>query len=222
MDTPFFHPQETPERVGFDRSQTLGGRLTHIEDTVNRTNAVEQPVAVAANILGEDRPYAPVPYFWTDQFGTKIQVHGTVPADAEDTVVAGSREDGRFLALYSRDGHPAGVLGWNMPKQARLHRKALVDAPPVPSPVPSRWRASTVRLSRPGPAGHHPRRAPPPGVRRGHPPLRGPAAGQAGAPGDPSRPPRRIPTLRVAGDLERLPFKYDSVIYGVHELPVTW
>ncbi|MFI0773854.1 cytochrome P450 [Streptomyces sp. NPDC021212] len=33
---------------------------------------------------------------------------------------------------------------------------------------------------------------------------------------------RRIPTLRLATDLERVPFKYDAVIYGVHELPVTW
>lgn len=33
---------------------------------------------------------------------------------------------------------------------------------------------------------------------------------------------RRIPTLRAAADVERIPFKYDSVIYGIHELPVTW
>jgi cytochrome P450 len=33
---------------------------------------------------------------------------------------------------------------------------------------------------------------------------------------------RRIPTLRPATALERVPFKYDSVIYGVYELPVTW
>jgi cytochrome P450 len=33
---------------------------------------------------------------------------------------------------------------------------------------------------------------------------------------------RRIPTLRVAADLEQIPFKYDSVVYGVYELPVTW
>lgn len=32
MDTPFFYPQETPERVEFHKSQALGGRLTQIED----------------------------------------------------------------------------------------------------------------------------------------------------------------------------------------------
>ncbi|UBU17864.1 cytochrome P450 [Nonomuraea gerenzanensis] len=33
---------------------------------------------------------------------------------------------------------------------------------------------------------------------------------------------RRIPGLRLAVPLEELPFKSDAVIYGVHELPVTW
>lgn len=34
MDTPFFYPQETPERVEFHRSQAKGNRLTRIEDVV--------------------------------------------------------------------------------------------------------------------------------------------------------------------------------------------
>lgn len=32
MDTPFFYPQETPERVEFHKSQGMGNRLTRIED----------------------------------------------------------------------------------------------------------------------------------------------------------------------------------------------
>ncbi|TWF93411.1 SDR family oxidoreductase [Saccharopolyspora dendranthemae] len=34
MDTPFFYPQETPERVEFHKSQALGNQLTNIEDIV--------------------------------------------------------------------------------------------------------------------------------------------------------------------------------------------
>ena len=33
---------------------------------------------------------------------------------------------------------------------------------------------------------------------------------------------RRIPTLRLAVDLDRIPFKHDGSVYGVYELPVTW
>ena len=34
MDTPFFYPQETPERVEFHKSQAMNGELTKIEDIV--------------------------------------------------------------------------------------------------------------------------------------------------------------------------------------------
>jgi cytochrome P450 len=33
---------------------------------------------------------------------------------------------------------------------------------------------------------------------------------------------RRIPTLQLTTDLERLPFKHDGNVYGVYELPVAW
>jgi cytochrome P450 len=33
---------------------------------------------------------------------------------------------------------------------------------------------------------------------------------------------RRIPTLRLATTLDQIPFKHDALVYGVHELPVTW
>lgn len=87
----------------------------------NRTNATEQAAAVAGNILGEDRPYTPVPYFWTNQFDARIHVYGTLSADAEVSMVEGEVAAGRFVARYHRGGEVVGVLGWNMPKQARLH-----------------------------------------------------------------------------------------------------
>ncbi len=97
----------------------------------NRTNATEQAAVVAANILGADQPYTPVPYFWTDQFDAKLQVHGVLPADADVTVVEGDIAHRRFVARYERDGRVTGVLGWNMPKQTRLRRQDVVDALPA-------------------------------------------------------------------------------------------
>ncbi|MBE8522692.1 FAD-dependent oxidoreductase [Amycolatopsis sp. H6(2020)] len=94
----------------------------------NRTNATEQAVAVAGNILGEDRPYTPVPYFWTNQFDARIHVHGTLSADAEVSVVEGDPAEGRFVAQYRRGGAVTGLLGWNMPKQARLRRQDIDGA----------------------------------------------------------------------------------------------
>ncbi|MCT9084832.1 NAD(P)/FAD-dependent oxidoreductase, partial [Streptomyces fulvoviolaceus] len=100
------------------------GRLIRME---NRTNATEQAMAVAGAILGEDKPYAPVPYFWTDQYDAKLMVHGFLPADAEVDVVEGDLTARRFVVRYRQDGRVTGVLGWNMPKQTRLRRQEVVD-----------------------------------------------------------------------------------------------
>ena len=99
----------------------------------NRTNATDQAGVVAANILGADQAYTPVPYFWTDQFDAKLQVHGVLPADADVTVVEGDPANRRFVARYERNGRVTGVLGWNMPKQTRLRRQDVVDSLPEPA-----------------------------------------------------------------------------------------
>jgi len=101
------------------------GRTVRLE---NRTNATEQASVVAAAILGGSPVYRPIPYFWTDQLGVKIQVFGTVTPDAEATVVEGDPVDNRFVVSYQSAGVVTAVLGWNMPKQARLHRQRLVEA----------------------------------------------------------------------------------------------
>jgi NADPH-dependent 2,4-dienoyl-CoA reductase/sulfur reductase-like enzyme len=92
----------------------------------NRTNATEQAIRVAANILGDAQAYRPIPYFWTDQFAVKIQAHGAPAADAEVTVAEGNIADGRFVVHYRRDDRVVAVLGWNLPKQTRRHREHLV------------------------------------------------------------------------------------------------
>ncbi|WP_206061287.1 NAD(P)/FAD-dependent oxidoreductase [Nonomuraea basaltis] len=96
------------------------GRRLRLE---NRTNATEQAQVVAANILGADRPYTPIPYFWTDQYDIKIQAHGRPSPAAEVTIAEGDPEQHRFTAVYREGGMITGVLGWNMPKQARLLRQ---------------------------------------------------------------------------------------------------
>lgn len=108
----------------------LGG-LVRLE---NRTNATEQAAAVAAGILGEGGPYTPVPYFWTDQFDVTVQVYGFPTADAEVDVPDGDVASGRFVARFRREGVVTAVLGWRMPKQARLRRAEITG---LDSPVPA-------------------------------------------------------------------------------------
>lgn len=95
------------------------GTLMRVE---HRMNATEQGMAVAGNLLGARTPFAPVPYFWTDQFDAKIQAYGIFPAGAEMSVAHGALADRRFVAHYRVGGRIVGVLGWNMAKQLRQDR----------------------------------------------------------------------------------------------------
>jgi NADPH-dependent 2,4-dienoyl-CoA reductase/sulfur reductase-like enzyme len=91
----------------------------------NRTNAAEQAAAVADNILGASRTYTPLPYFWTDQYDTRIQVHGTAPGGAEFVVVDGDVSGRRFVGQWRHRGQTTGILGWNMAKQTRIRRQRM-------------------------------------------------------------------------------------------------
>jgi 3-phenylpropionate/trans-cinnamate dioxygenase ferredoxin reductase subunit len=76
------------------------------------TSAGEQALTVAAAIVGEDVVHDAVPYWWSDQYDVKLQGLGT--ASAEDDVVfrdVGPRQ--RPLAVYSRDGHVTGAVGFS-------------------------------------------------------------------------------------------------------------
>jgi NADPH-dependent 2,4-dienoyl-CoA reductase/sulfur reductase-like enzyme len=93
------------------------------------SNAAEQGAAAAKNLLAEmageaAQPYAPVPFFWSDQFDSRIQFVGRAHGDDEVRVVVGDL-DGNFMALYGHGGRLRGVLGVNMPKPVMRCRKLV-------------------------------------------------------------------------------------------------
>jgi 3-phenylpropionate/trans-cinnamate dioxygenase ferredoxin reductase component len=93
----------------------------------HRMNATEQGRAAAVNLLkGDVQPFAPLPYFWSDQYNVKIQVHGHRWDGAEAAIEEGSPAEGKFVALYREDGAPTAVLGWNSPARLIRYRKLLL------------------------------------------------------------------------------------------------
>jgi 3-phenylpropionate/trans-cinnamate dioxygenase ferredoxin reductase component len=97
----------------------------------HRMNATEQGIAVAGNLLGDDKPFAPVPYFWTDQYDTKIQAYGTFPPDAAFQIISGDPGDRTFTAAYGHHGTVTGVFGWNSPpREVRALRQLVADRTP--------------------------------------------------------------------------------------------
>ncbi len=93
----------------------------------HRMNATEQGLAAANTLLGKGTPFAPIPYFWTDQYDVKIQAYGTFPADADLVYIDGDPSEGKFTAEYRRGDRVYGVLGWNMPRQTRTLRARIID-----------------------------------------------------------------------------------------------
>jgi hypothetical protein len=82
-------------------------------------------------------PFAPVPYFWSDQHGTKFQFVGTTAPGDEVAVAEGSIDAGKFVATYRRDGVVVGALCVNWPARTIPWSKAIEerrDAAPPPPP----------------------------------------------------------------------------------------
>jgi 3-phenylpropionate/trans-cinnamate dioxygenase ferredoxin reductase subunit len=96
------------------------------------TNAAEQGAAAARNLLaepGERKPYEAVPYFWSDQYATKIQSVG-LPARAERVTVLEASPDGDKLVLGGeRDGRLVAAIAFNAPRRLMFYRGRLAAMP---------------------------------------------------------------------------------------------
>jgi NADPH-dependent 2,4-dienoyl-CoA reductase/sulfur reductase-like enzyme len=96
------------------------------------TGAQERPAVAVSTLLsggvyqGEQvRP----PYFWSDQYGSRIQFAGIAGSDAEFTVEEGSLDDRSFLAVYRRAGQPVAVLGVDQVRMFTRWRRQLATQP---------------------------------------------------------------------------------------------
>jgi hypothetical protein len=100
----------------------------------HRTNAAEQGLAVARNLLDPDRSrsFAPVPYVWSDQYDMKIQAYGFLRGHDEAVVVDGDLSGGlperRFLVAYRREDRLVGVIAAGVPPKTLRGWRALIAA----------------------------------------------------------------------------------------------
>jgi len=96
------------------------------------TGARERPDAAVATLLagGAVEPGVPrPPYFWSDQYGVKIQFAGHAAGADSVTIEEGAADDRNVLVVYRRAGRPVAVLGMNQPRLFMRWRKQL-SAPP--------------------------------------------------------------------------------------------
>lgn len=96
-------------------------------------NAAEMGRAAAESLLAGQaaaRPFTPVPRFWSEQHGVRIQGAGALGL-SDDTVLLSGKENGRGVRGYLRHGRLVGALALDSP-QDMLH-----------------WTAETTRLTEP-------------------------------------------------------------------------
>lgn len=95
------------------------------------TGALERPAIAVATLLAGRHIGTPAkpPYFWSDQYGHRIQFAGIAHPGDETTFEVGSLRDASFLAVYRREGQPVAVLGVDQPKLFTRWRRQLAFVP---------------------------------------------------------------------------------------------
>jgi 3-phenylpropionate/trans-cinnamate dioxygenase ferredoxin reductase subunit len=93
-------------------------------------NAGNQGALAARNMLGANEPYAPLPYFWSDQYDLSLQFAGH-NAGHDQVVTRGTVESGSWSAFYLREGHFVAALSVNRFKDFSAARRLLRTGKPI-------------------------------------------------------------------------------------------
>jgi len=94
-------------------------------------NAVDQARFVAARLAGKSQaPYDAVPWFWTEQFGAKVQMAGLC-AHHDQVVLRGDRSGDGWSALCFRGGVFLGAESLNKAHEHMTVRRLLGAAIPL-------------------------------------------------------------------------------------------
>ncbi|MEU0373703.1 FAD-dependent oxidoreductase [Streptomyces sp. NPDC006283] len=100
------------------------------------TSATEQPAVAVRNLLaGRTVEHVRrLPYFWSDQYGARIQFAGRRRESDTVRVAEGSTDEGSFLGLYERGGRTTAVLAVDRPRSfMRVRRELARAAQPAPA-----------------------------------------------------------------------------------------
>jgi len=92
--------------------------------------ALHAPEVAAANVLGGDAVYDPVPYFWSEQFGRMVQYAG-YHGDADHLVWRGDPARPTWAACWLAAGRLVAILTVNRPRDLQQGRRLIASADPV-------------------------------------------------------------------------------------------
>jgi 3-phenylpropionate/trans-cinnamate dioxygenase ferredoxin reductase subunit len=93
-------------------------------------NALQSARVAAANALGADEVYDPVPYFWSEQFGRMVQYAGQ-HAPGDRLLWRGEASDAAWSALWLRGDVPVALLAVGRPRDVAQGRRLIERRTPV-------------------------------------------------------------------------------------------
>ena len=100
----------------------LLGRSLRLESV---PNATEQAKCAAASLCGNEKQYASLPWFWSDQYDLKLQIAG-VNTDYDQVVVRGDTNTSRSIAaFYLKNGRVIAADCINRAPEFAAVKKAL-------------------------------------------------------------------------------------------------
>ena len=105
-------------------------------------NAVDQARCAALAAAGRAEPYTALPWFWSDQGATRIQIAG-LWAPEHRQVLRGNPDSGRFSVLHYADELLTSVESINSPADHIAARKLIASGRPAP---PEQAADATVPL----------------------------------------------------------------------------
>jgi 3-phenylpropionate/trans-cinnamate dioxygenase ferredoxin reductase subunit len=94
-------------------------------------NAIDQAETVAENMLGANRPYQPMPWFWSDQYDVKLQIAG-LNNGYDHVVTRPGEKDGAVSFWYYNKASLLAVDAANDPR-AYMIGKRLIEAGKSPA-----------------------------------------------------------------------------------------
>lgn len=90
-------------------------------------NATEQGKVAAASLRGREKPYAALPWFWSDQYDLKLQIAG-LNEGYDQVVIRGDRNAGRsFVAFYLQQGRLIAADCVNRPQEFMLSKRLIAE-----------------------------------------------------------------------------------------------
>ncbi len=87
-------------------------------------NAIEQGKAAAAHILGTPKPYAEIPWFWSDQYDVKLQTVG-LSGTHDTTILRGDSATRSFALFYLENDKLIAMDAINRPAEFMVAKKLI-------------------------------------------------------------------------------------------------